>query len=354
MRIGIREQLGLVVLVAASIPLIVLSLAVWFNNYNFVRDIKGQDLSLTASLKAEQVASDLLLIRATCETIVTRVILQTTIRDFYANGSSDNWAAAEDDISGALASGGLSALLQTTVFSSNGSGGSSGLLNTTAGGANIPIPGNFYPNGTQVMLGDSGPGYPEALYPNITYNNGVASAFGDYPLNQSASLVLGPLQINNTFALVSLTLPIIDNSNKSNILGFMTVIAAATSLINVLQSREGLGDTGIALIVGPNRRGMDIFVLTSFRRVLRPMQKISSVILSDPRQQATLQIPRRLRWLPFITSSLPILSRTMIDTLNTTPTLHNIIPPTLRKGSTQPWFKLFLLRKRCPIMGQAT
>jgi hypothetical protein len=34
----------------------------------------------------------------------------------------------------------------------------------------------------------------------------------------------------------------------------MTVVAAATSLIEVTQSREGLGNTGIILLVGPNRR----------------------------------------------------------------------------------------------------
>lgn len=34
----------------------------------------------------------------------------------------------------------------------------------------------------------------------------------------------------------------------------MTVVAAATALIDVSQSREGLAKTGIVLLVGPNRR----------------------------------------------------------------------------------------------------
>lgn len=37
-------------------------------------------------------------------------------------------------------------------------------------------------------------------------------------------------------------------------LGFMTVVAAATALIDVGQSREGLAKTGIVILVGPNRR----------------------------------------------------------------------------------------------------
>jgi osomolarity two-component system sensor histidine kinase SLN1 len=54
--------------------------------------------------------------------------------------------------------------------------------------------------------------------------------------------------------LVSLTLPIVDNLDLSVVLGYMTVVAAASSLIEVTQSREGLGNTGMVLLVGPNRR----------------------------------------------------------------------------------------------------
>jgi osomolarity two-component system sensor histidine kinase SLN1 len=277
MRIGIREQLGAVVLITALVPLAVLAIATWINNHNFVVNITSQSLTLTASLKAAQVASDLLLIQATCATIVTRILLQDAIRAFYrGNGTANNWTVASDDISSALASGGLSALLQVTVFSRNQTGDPYGILNATAVAANIGLPYQ-YPNGTQVMLGDPGLGYPRALYPNITYNSTSepnpgdpsinatqASAFLDFPLNSTSLLMLGPLQINNSYALLSLTLPIMDNSNPENVLGFMTVVAAASSLIDVVQSREGLASTGIVLIVGPNRRE------NQFRYVNRP------------------------------------------------------------------------------------
>jgi hypothetical protein len=42
----------------------------------------------------------------------------------------------------------------------------------------------------------------------------------------------------------------IDNLDPAVILGYMTVVAAASSLIDVTQSREGLGNTGIVLLVG--------------------------------------------------------------------------------------------------------
>lgn len=83
-----------------------------------VIDITSKSLALTASLKAAQIASDLLLIQSTCSTIVTRILLQDALRSFYkGNDSESNWTAAYNDVTGGLASGGLSALLQLTIFS---------------------------------------------------------------------------------------------------------------------------------------------------------------------------------------------------------------------------------------------
>jgi osomolarity two-component system sensor histidine kinase SLN1 len=105
------------------------------------------------------------------------------------------------------------------------------------------------------------------LYPNITYtptstpdpldpsvNATMVEAFLDFPLNNTSALLLGPLQINNSFALVSLTLPIIDDTNLDAVLAYMTIVAAASSLIDITQSREGLANTGLVLLVGPSRR----------------------------------------------------------------------------------------------------
>ena len=45
-------------------------------------------------------------------------------------------------------------------------------------------------------------------------------------------------------------MPIVDNIDPGVVLGYMTVVAAASSLIDAIQSREGLGDTGMVLLVG--------------------------------------------------------------------------------------------------------
>lgn len=73
------------------------------------------------------------------------------------------------------------------------------------------------------------------LYPNITYKSTTntdpsdsktnvteVSTLGDFFLNRTSVLLLGPMQINSSFAMVSLTLPIINNTSHIDVLGFMT------------------------------------------------------------------------------------------------------------------------------------
>lgn len=112
MRIPIREQLAGFLLITSLVPLAVLAIATWINNHNFVTDITSNSLSLTASLKATQIASDLLLIQATCATIVTRILLQDALKSYYKGNQSDPWERASRDMKGALRSGGYSSLLQ--------------------------------------------------------------------------------------------------------------------------------------------------------------------------------------------------------------------------------------------------
>ena len=113
MRIPIREQLAGVVLLTSLVPLAVLAIATWVNNHGFVTGITSQSLQLAASLKATQIASDILLIQSTCATLVTRILLQDALKSYYkGNQSSSNWENATEDIRGALASGGFSSLLQ--------------------------------------------------------------------------------------------------------------------------------------------------------------------------------------------------------------------------------------------------
>lgn len=136
----------------------------WINNHNFVVAVTSSELALTASLKAAQIASDLLIIQATCSTIVTRVLLQSTLRTFYrsSNPSAVNTTTALTDVQSALVGGGFSALLQAVVYSKNTStiAGDGSILRATI--ADVQIITGVNPDGSNAYLGDnSSLGYPE-------------------------------------------------------------------------------------------------------------------------------------------------------------------------------------------------
>ncbi len=225
---------------------------------------RSQSLALTASLKAAQVAADLELIESTCGTIVTRILIQTALDRLYAGNDSDsNWLRTVEDVQSALASGGFSQLLQVRIYSRNQTGNPFGLVNVTSDSSGSVVLPWTYENGTSVNLDDVDPvtnislGMPASLYPNLTYSRDGATTFGgDFVFGKDSKLLLGPLQINATFSVVSITLPIINNNTfGTTILGYMTVVAEASALYNVQRSREGLDDTGVVLILRPQTLG---------------------------------------------------------------------------------------------------
>lgn len=191
----------------------------WIFVHNFVVGVESNALSLTASLKATRISSEIELIQTTCSTISTRILIQGALDAYYeGNTSASNWDAATSDFQSALGSGNGN-LYQVKVFSRNNTGPNYGLFNVT--GSTTPSVGLPYENsgGVRPMLGDQDGGFPPSLYPNITYEDeGVAStnypdehrfaayAFPDVRLSQNDGLLLGPLVVNESFALVSLTI----------------------------------------------------------------------------------------------------------------------------------------------------
>lgn len=181
--------------------------------------MQSSGLALTASLKATRIASEVQLIQTTCSTISTRILIQQALQSFYqGNTTEQNWNDATRDFQSALGSGGGN-LYQVKVFSRNTTGPASGLFNATGNTTpRIQLPYETS-DGIKPFLGDADGGFPPSLYPNITYNDtGVPStsspstnrftafAFSGVRLNQDNGLLLGPLMINETFALISLTI----------------------------------------------------------------------------------------------------------------------------------------------------
>ena len=129
--------------------------------------------------------------------------------------------------------------------------------NTTAP---IQLPYN-HKNGSAVFLGDQDDGgFPLQLYPRLQLNtqdinstlNLTTGSFNNIPINVTQPLVVGPFQVNSTFALLSITLPIANNSVHSYILGWITIVFSSSPIYQVESSLLGLGNTGVNLVVSPD------------------------------------------------------------------------------------------------------
>jgi osomolarity two-component system sensor histidine kinase SLN1 len=95
MRIGIREQLAAIVLLAVLISLAIVSIPTWIAVNNFIGDVKSQALALTASLKAAQVASVLSQLQVIANSMTNRLLLQDAIIVANAaNGTEPGWSDA--------------------------------------------------------------------------------------------------------------------------------------------------------------------------------------------------------------------------------------------------------------------
>jgi len=142
----------------------------------------------------------------------------------------------------------------------SGPAGGAALIEATGGevSGRIPLP-YLHDNGTQVFLGDANEGYPPALYPNLTFSEipisesagKTVAHFHDTTFDERSGLLLGPYVVNQTFSMVSMTLPVINNTSSTDVLGWMTVVFDARLITDVLRAQEGLDRTGNTLLIGP-------------------------------------------------------------------------------------------------------
>jgi osomolarity two-component system sensor histidine kinase SLN1 len=204
-----------------------------------------------------------LLLESGVRTVTTRVQIQSILEEYIAGNTSVNFGPANSDLGASLASQDRKGfLLQSRLFSPiappPSRDGNYTLVEVTGEGVygtvQLPVNGS---DGKPLYLGDPGYGYPPMLYPNLTYSPGATSPITLYrntTLNVSSILVLGPYMTNASFGLLSMTVPIIDNDNDVVELGWLTMVVDATFIIQPLQSPEGLGNTGVSLLIGPSNR----------------------------------------------------------------------------------------------------
>ena len=267
MRISIRSQLGLLILTSALIGVAVVSIATWVSTHQFVMNIRSSRLTLTASLKAAQLTSNLNLMQTSANLVTTRVLIQQALQRYDLNGNDtyENWEAAipdMDDAIGGTGSLGQALLLQGQMYprNANGPAGARSVLNSTASSVDNTLRLPYHcEDGTQAIMGVGECGFPPMLYPNLTfisdhYNgtyNVTEATFDGDKLGPGSGLLIGPWTVNSTLSFVSLTMPVINNTSAVDVLGWLTVIMDATLIQSVMANNEGLGDTGETLLVGP-------------------------------------------------------------------------------------------------------
>ncbi|OAP62757.1 hypothetical protein AYL99_01984 [Fonsecaea erecta] len=262
-RLHIREQLCLVIGITSLLSLAILAVSIWVQTVNYMNDAKWETLMVTANLKATQVAQDISLMGTSVQSIATRNILQDLLRDFNnGNQTQALYNAIQDNLVDALSGGTDDAvLLQAAVFPRRPrpEQGDSALSNATGRGAASKVVLPFtYSNGTAVLLGDGDDGYPPQLYPNLTYGDQPSDttfvAYEGKLLYNNSTLFLGPLFLHHTnSSLVSFTVPVNNNTSRTDVLGWLTVVVDGKALYNIVESPVGLGKTGEVVIIGPAR-----------------------------------------------------------------------------------------------------
>ncbi|KAI4916547.1 hypothetical protein J4E85_010203 [Alternaria conjuncta] len=260
MRIPIREQLGCLVLLASMIGLAVIAVATWLTNHNFVLNIRSTRLTLTASLKAAQLSSNLNLMQILSQQAANRLSPQAALNRYYdGNTSETNWARVEEDYD-AIFSGDMRTrvAVQAQIYPFNSSERS--VFHRTAQSMTDVVLPILKPDGTNATLGDNEYGFIPELYPKfsvetIPYNdtfNTYKAHYEGRTIDNTSYLFTGPYRVNETLSLVSVTIPIINNTSNIDTLGWLTAVLDASLITNVINAMEGLDNSGLTLLFGPD------------------------------------------------------------------------------------------------------
>jgi osomolarity two-component system sensor histidine kinase SLN1 len=215
---------------------------------------------LTASLKAAQLSSNLSLMQILVVQAANRLSPQTALGRFYQGNYSDsNWGRTQEDYDAVFAGDTRTQVaIQAGIYQANST--EYQIFNRTAYNvANVVLP-ILKPDGTNATMGDPVYGFIPELYPRfqietIVVNSSFNSYKGHYDgrvIDNNSYLFSGPYRVNETLSLVSITLPIINNTSNIETLGWLTTVLDASLIASVVNALEGLDDTGLTLLFGPD------------------------------------------------------------------------------------------------------
>jgi osomolarity two-component system sensor histidine kinase SLN1 len=189
-----------------------------------------------------------------------RLSPQAALQRYYAgNNTEDNWERTGEDFD-AIFSGDASTrvALQAQLYPRNSSIVS--VFNRTANSVSDIVLPIKTPSGQNATLGDPVYGFIPELYPkfdveripyNATFNEYKAYLNGRL-IDNISYLLSGPYHVNQSFSLVSITLPVINNTSNIETLGWLTVVLDAKLITSVVNAVQGLDRTGLTMLFGPH------------------------------------------------------------------------------------------------------
>lgn len=189
-----------------------------------------------------------------------RLSPQTALQRYNVGNISDTlWQRTGEDYD-AIFSGdaGTRIAIQAQIYSRNSS--SISLFNDTANSVSDIVLPIKTPDGSNATLGDPVYGFIPDLYPKFDvtssrYNSTsdtYKASFNGRSIDSGSFLLSGPYHVNRTLSLISLTLPIINNTSNIDTLGWLTIVMDANLITSVVNAMEGLDDSGLTMLFGPD------------------------------------------------------------------------------------------------------
>jgi osomolarity two-component system sensor histidine kinase SLN1 len=181
------------------------------------------------------------------------------LESYYREGrSTDNqWDRTAEDYDAIFAGDEITRIaVQARIYHKEGSDRI--LFNHTASSvANVTLPYEG-PDGQPALMGDYLYGYVPQLYPrfNVRAINRTSDQYdAEYQgrvINKTNSLLTGPYRVSDSLTLLSITMPIVNTNIPSpRTIGWLTIVLDAQLMNDVLEAREGLGESGFSLLFGP-------------------------------------------------------------------------------------------------------
>ena len=189
-----------------------------------------------------------------------RLSPQAALQRYYkGNRSIENWSRTAEDYD-AIFTGDMKNRIAVQVRIYPRDASNEVLFSRTADTMlDVQLPYNTS-DGQPATLGDPTYGFVPELYPqfdvrSIPYNSSFDMYEADYKgraINNSSYLFSGPYRVNTSLSLVSVTMPIINNTSNIETLGWLTTVLDASLLTSVINQMEGLDNSGLTMMFGPD------------------------------------------------------------------------------------------------------